>query len=187
LLDGDYDDNDLLCKYGCTDDLQRRCGEHDKKIGKQFNTQIELLCFSIIEARHIFNAETNITQYFKSNIVEYKNTKELIIINKKDLNSIKTHYGMIQHSYIGRYEEMYSQISLLEKQIIEFNNKLLIKDKDIELINEKHKNDLLYELHKNELLYELHKNELKNKDIELKDKDIELLQNKIKILELSTH
>jgi hypothetical protein len=168
LLEGNYNDNDLLCKYGCTDDLERRCGEHDKKFMKEFNSKIELLCFSIIEAKYIFNAETNITQYFKSNIIEYKNTKELIVINKKDLNSIKTHYGMIQHSYIGRYEEMYNKISLLEKEIIEFNNKFILQ-------NEKHKNELK---DKNfEIKNEQHKNELK-------DKDIELLQYKIKFLEL---
>ena len=83
---------------------------------------------------------------------------ELIIINKKDLNQIKQHYSMIQNNYIGRYEEMYSKISQLEKEIIELNNKILIKDKDIELLIEKHKN-------------------------ELQSKDIQLLEYKIKLLE----
>ena len=65
---------------------------------------------------------------------------------------------MIQNNYIGRYEEMYSKISQLEKEIIELNNKILIKDKDIELLVEKHKN-------------------------ELQSKDIQLLEYKIKLLE----
>ena len=134
--------------------------EHDKKYSKEFNTKIELLCFSIIEAKYIFEAENNITQYFKSNIIEYKNSKELIVINKKDIIQIKQHYKMIQNSYIGRYDEMNNKISLLEKEIIELNNKLLIKDKDIEILIQKHKN-------------------------ELKDKDIEILEYKIKLLELN--
>ena len=159
LKNNNYDKTDILCKYGCTDDLERRCSEHDKKFSKEFNTKIELLCFSIIESKYIFEAETNITQYFKSNVIEYKNSKELIVINKKDITQIKQHYRMIQNSYIGRYDEMNNKISLLEKEIIELNNKLLIKDKDMEILIEKHKN-------------------------ELKDKDIEILEYKIKLLEL---
>lgn len=165
LLDNKYRDDDLLCKFGCTDDLPRRCSEHDKTFTKEFKVKIEMICFSIIEAKYIFNAESNIHQYFKSNLVEYKNMNELIVINNKDLNQIKQHYRMIQNSYIGRFEEMFSKISELEKQIIELNNKILLKDKDIELMTEKHKN------------------ELQNKEIELKNKDIEMLHYKIKLLE----
>lgn len=167
LIDTKYNENELLCKFGCTDDLPRRCNEHDKLFSKEFNSKIELICFSIIEAKYIFQAESNIHQYFKANLIEYKNMKELIVINKKDLHSIKEHYSMIQNSYIGRYEEMYNKISVLEKTIIELNNKIILKDKDIELLGEKHKN------------------ELQNKELQLKNKDIELLEYKIKLLELS--
>jgi len=158
ILEGSYDENDLLCKYGCTDDLQRRCSEHNKTYKKEFKKDIELLCFSIIEAQYIFNAESNVAQYFKGNSIEYDNMKELIIINKKDLGQIKQHYKMIQNSYIGRYEEMNNRIIILEKEIIELNNKLLLKDKETEIIIEKYKN-------------------------ELKDKDIEILQTKLKFYE----
>jgi hypothetical protein len=169
--------DDILCKYGCTDDLERRAGEHDKKFKKLFNCSIELLCFSIIESKYIFEAETNIIQYFKSNIIKYNNFKELIIINKKELEQVKQHYKMIQNSYIGRYEQMNNKIILLEKDIIKLNN-------DIQLINEKHKNDI-------QLINEKNKNELKDKDIqllnekhknEIKDKDIQLLEYKLQFL-----
>lgn len=165
LLNNKYSEDDLLCKFGCTDDLPRRCNEHDKLYSKEFGTKIELLYFSIIEAKYIFNAESNINQYFKSNLIDYKNMNELVVINKKDLPQIKQHYNMIQNSYIGRYEEMHSKISQLEKEIIELNNKILLKDKDIELLVEKHKN------------------EIQNKELELKNKDIEMLHYKIKLLE----
>ena len=71
LLKGDFQESDLLCKYGCTDDIERRCSEHDKKFTKDFNRKIELVCFSIIDAKYIFEAESNITHYFKSNLIEY--------------------------------------------------------------------------------------------------------------------
>ena len=31
LLTGDYNDDDILCKYGCTDNLERWCYEHHRK------------------------------------------------------------------------------------------------------------------------------------------------------------
>lgn len=159
ILEGEYNENDLLCKFGCTDDLQRRCSEHNNTYKKEFDSNIELLCFSIIEAQYIFDAESNIKQYFKSNLISYESMKELIIINKNNLQQIKQHYKMIQNSYIGRFEELTNKVQLLEKEIIELNNKILIKDKDFELQKEKHLN-------------------------ELKDKDIELLQYKLKYMEI---
>jgi hypothetical protein len=158
LLEGTYNSDDLLCKFGCTNDLPRRSSEHQKIFKKDLSVDIELLYFSIIEAQYIFEAEKNISQYFKGNLIEYNNMKELIIINKKDLPQIKQHYRMIQNSYIGRYEEMNNKIIILEKEIIELNNKIVLKDKDIEILQEKHKN-------------------------ELQSKDIEILQAKLKFYE----
>jgi hypothetical protein len=158
LKDKNYEDNEILVKFGCTEDIERRCGELDRIYTKEFNKKIELLCFSIIEAKYIHNAESSISQYFKSNLINYKNYKELIVIDKKDINQIKQHYKMIQCSYIGRYDEMYNKIQILEKEIIDLNNKLLMKDKDIEIIKKIHEN-------------------------EIQLKDIELLKYKIKNLE----
>jgi len=143
ILEGQYEDKDLLCKFGCTNNLPRRCAENQKTLKKEFNVNIEMLCFSIIEAKYIFEAEKNIAQYFKGNLIQYDKMKELIIINSKDLPQIKQHYKMIQNSYIGRYEEMNNKIILLEKEIIQLNNQLLLKDKDIELLKEKHNVELL--------------------------------------------
>jgi len=153
LLDGNYNNDDMLCKFGCTNNLPRRASENEKTFKKEFNVNIELLCFSIIEARYIFDAENNIKQYFKSNLIEYKNMNELIIINNKELTQIKQHYRMIQNSYIGRYEEMHNKISSLEK----------------ELLNEKHNIELLKEKHKNELL---------TKDVEIMQFQIKMLESK---------
>jgi site-specific recombinase XerD len=79
--------------------------------------------------------------------------------NGADLNSIKEHYKLIQNSYIGCFKQLNDQITQLEKELLNKNNELKLKDKDIELLHEKYKN-------------------------ELKDKDIEVLQYKIKFLEL---
>ena len=193
LLDDKYGDDELLCKYGCTDDLPRRSAEHHKKFNKEFKTEIELVYFSIIEAKYIFNTETNIKQYFKSNLVEHKNMSELIVINKKDLGQIKQHYSMIQNNYIGKYEEMNEKIKQLEKEIIEYKNKIILQNKEIEIIKDKHKietlelqhkNKLIEEQYKKELQEEKHKNEITEErhKIELQSKEIELLNQKLELL-----
>jgi hypothetical protein len=83
--------------------------------------------------------------------LEYKQYKELVVIDKKQLSQVKNFYSMIQKSFIGRYVELTSRIAELETRIIE----------------EKHKNELLVEKHKNELQLEQHKNGMKDKDIEI--------------------
>jgi len=165
IINNKYDENDIICKFGCTDDLPRRCNEHEKYFKKEFNKNIELIMFSIIETKYIFEAECNIKQYFKSNKLDYKDTKELIIINKNNLDQIKQHYRIIQNSYIGQFAEMNNKIIELEKQLIEYKNIIQLKDKD-----------LLFKEKEIQLLNEKHKNELQVKDIQL-------LEFKIKMLE----
>ncbi len=143
-----YSDDDYLCKFGCTDDISRRTSEHMRNYKKQYGTDISLLCYSIIDPQYIFDAETNIRGYFRSNKISPDDKTELITINKNNLGQIKQHYKMMQNSYIGRYEEMNKKITELEKEIIIKNHQLLIKDKELELKDkdiqlEKQKSDLL--------------------------------------------
>ena len=165
-----YLEDDILCKYGCTEDISRRTSEHERNFKKQYQTDISLLIYSIIDPKYIFDAENNIKQYFKSNKINEDDKTELIIINKKNLEQIKQHYRMIQNSYIGRYEEMNKQIIKLES---------IIKE-------EIHKNEILQIQHKNEILIEKHKNEILEKEIETNNRISQLektvLEQQIKLL-----
>ena len=154
-----YSDDDYLCKFGCSDDISRRTSEHMRNYKKQYGTDISLLCYSIIDPQYIFDAETNIRGYFRSNKITQDDKTELIIINKNNLGQIKQHYMMMQNSYIGRYEEMNKKITELEKEIIIKNHQLLIKDKELEL---------------------------KDKDIQLEKQKSELLEMKIMMLKFQT-
>lgn len=143
-----YKDDDILCKYGCTDDISRRTSEHERNFKKQYNVDITLLLYSIIDPQYIFDAETNIRQYFKSNKISSDDKSELIVINNKNINQIKQHYKMIQNSYIGRYEEINNKIIELEKHILKLKHQIELKDKDLELKDK----DVLLANQKNELL-----------------------------------
>jgi hypothetical protein len=133
LLEGDYIDNDILCKFGCTDNLPRRCSEHFRKYNKEFNTEIQLICFSIVEPEFLYMAELCLKEYLKTNIVSYKNSLELCIINKRNIVQIKKHFALIQNSYVGKYQELHKNIANLEKTIVSLNNTIELKNKDLEI------------------------------------------------------
>jgi len=156
LKSNKYNDNDIICKFGYTNDLVRRTNQHYKTYKKEFNVDIELLLFSIIDPQYICQAETSISHYFNDNklsgysIKEVEQT-ELIIVNQKSISQIKEHYRLIQNSYIGHYKELYDKINKLETE-------------------------LLQEKHINEVLILKHDNEIKNKNIELLEFKIKLLE-----------
>jgi hypothetical protein len=134
LLNGEYSEHEILCKFGCTNDLERRCGEHHKAFFKEFETDIRLLCFSIVEPEYIFDAETSMKLFFKDSIVDYNGSKELCIINKRELPKIRHYYGLIQNNYIGKYEETAKRIVGLEKQVMELSHSLKMKEKDNDIM-----------------------------------------------------
>ena len=146
LINDNYNDDDILCKFGCTDDIARRTTEHNRTYKKLYNldSDIELLMYSIIDPQYIFDAENNIRGYFRNNKINNDDKTELIVINKNNMDQIKQHYKMMQNSYIGRYEEMNKKIVELEKEILIKDHQIAIKeqelklkDKDIELANVK--------------------------------------------------
>ena len=161
-----YSDDDILCKYGCTDDISRRTNEHERYYKKLYNIDISLLMYSIIDPKYIFDAESNIRGYFRSNKISSDDKTELIVINKNNLGQIKQHFKMMQNSYIGRYEEMNNKITELEKQLIIKDHQLELKDKDI--------------------LFEKQKCELKDKDILYEKQKSEILEMKLMMLKFQT-
>ena len=156
LKNNKYNKDDIICKFGYTNDLVRRTNQHYKTYKKEFNTEIELLLFSIIDPQYICQAEASISHYFNDNKLEGYLIKEveqieLIIINKNNINQIKEHYKLIQNSYIGHYKELSDKINKLETE-------------------------LLHQKHINEILILKHDNELKNKNIELLEFKLHLLE-----------
>ena len=179
-ISNNYSDDMIVCKFGCTKDIEQRIKDHTKTYGKIQNVELNLLMFSYIDPLFVFEAEINIKDYLYQYLYKYESYNELIIINPKQIKQIKNQYDMIQNKYSGHIKELLLQIKELENKLIlnETNTKiieeqLLAKNNSNEL-----KTSLLIEQHKNELLIEKHKNEIK-------DKDIQLLEYKIKFLELN--
>ena len=167
LIGSSYSENDYICKFGCTEDLARRTAEHERNFKKTYNTdiQLQLLCYSVVDEKYIFDAEGNLKQFFKANKLSENDISEQIIINMKELDSIKQHYKLIQNSYIGRYQEMYTKIQELEKKIITLQTEIQLKSKDTDNLILKHQIDVLEEKQKSNLLL----------------KDIEILNLKLQL------
>jgi len=175
-----YSDNDLLLKYGYTDDLPRRSTEHERNYRKLFNIEhIELICFSVIDPKYTADAETSISNYFKTDKVEFNTSKELVVLNKSELDKTKKHFNMIKNSYIGCYKEMSEKINELEQRLKDEQNKHELTRKDYECYQKKSIKEL--ELIKERLTNELELTKEKFKsELELKNKDIESLRYTLK-------
>ena len=186
-----YEDDDIICKYGRTTNLDKRIYHHEKKYKKKFNVKIELLTFSIIDPEHLSKVETRMKNYFndlkmiinlkeenneednKDDNDEKDNEMELIKIKKNNLKGIKEQYEDMQKIYIGHQAGLKDKIAYLNKIIEQKNNELLLKDKDIEIT----KLDCNTKLEKQILNSKL---ELKDKDLEIMRLKTILLQNNIK-------
>ncbi len=161
-LDEDLDDNLMMCRYGYTDDLNIRIGQHKTKFGNQ----IELLLFNIIDSSFLSKAENSLDKYFESmdSLLDVKikgnNETEVVVIEKTDIKNIKDQFELIGSKYEGK----------MSKQA-EFVKDLITK----------HEKEIMTEKHEKEIMTEKHKNDLLKKDNEILKQQLEIAQLKAKI------
>jgi protein-arginine kinase activator protein McsA len=157
-IDPTTPDDSVLYKYGFTEDLGRRIGEHETNYGKLENVKLVLTTFHIIDPKYTSDAEGDVRDECNAYEVNLKNNKyrELIILNKKQLEHVKKNYGRLGRDYAGHTAELQKQISALKDEIrdLNFENerlKTLIETKDL-----------------------LHAAEIRNKDLQLENKNLQL-------------
>jgi hypothetical protein len=156
-IDDSIIDDSCVYKYGFTDDLGRRVAEHETKYGKLENVKLVLTTFHCIDPQYLREAENDIKEECNAYEINLQTDgyKELIILNKKQLEHVKKTYGRIGRDYAGHTEE-------LQKQIRELN----------------YENDRLKTLVETTEKY--HKLELKNKDLKIENLELKLLTCNIK-------
>jgi hypothetical protein len=165
LVDGELN----VYKYGFTDDLGRRIGEHDSKYGKMKNVVLTLSTFHIIDAKYTSEAEHEIREI--CNAFEKKlnvdGFKELIALNDKEFVQIKKQYKYIGNEFAGATLELQSQITELKEKIKEYESEIAhmkivhkneLLEKDMMLQREIHeKNNLKSQLDTNQIIFNLEK------------------------------
>jgi hypothetical protein len=151
-IDKSYKDEDLVYKFGQTNNLSRRTKEHMKTFGKIKGCSLKLACYTRVDPINTFTAESELKQYFKNmdNFLTYDKSKEIVILTKKELESVKTVYTGIGKKYAGHITELNNTIKTIETEKTQLEKDIInIKElcttqiesikKDIELEKSKNK------------------------------------------------
>jgi hypothetical protein len=138
-LDKNIKDDNIICKYGMTDNLERRAAEHNRNFNKIKNADLHLKYYSYIDPQYISEAENDITGVFdhEEYKLQYENFTELVVITPKKLNDhIKKQYIGLSERYAGHVTELVSKIKYMEQQhkidLLEKDNQIKLLEKDIE-------------------------------------------------------
>ena len=165
-IDNSFPDDSVVYKYGCTKDLAERVGKNQTQYGKLENVKFVLTTFHGIDPKYKFKAENDIKEEcnaYEINL-QTKGYKELIVLNKKQLEHVTKTYGRIGRDYVGHTAELQQQIRELKDDILKLN----------------YENDRLKTLVETNEKY--HKLELKNKDCIIENKDLKIENLELKIL-----
>ena len=102
------DDNYIICKYGRSEDLDRRLKDHVKTYGNQ----ITVITYAMIDEYYLSEAEAELRNSYNMTennlIVDWHN--ELIYISESKIKNIIKYYKSVQSKYCGSHRQ------LLEKQ-----------------------------------------------------------------------
>lgn len=153
-LPNTINDDQIICKYGMTESLERRTYEHNRTFSKIKKTDLHLKYYAYIDPQYVSEAETDMGDYFaalNANI-EFKDMKELVALSSKQMNGIiKKQYTNLSNLYAGHVKDLISKIKTLEdklklqeqihknemlemeKQLIEKDNEITILKKDNEI------------------------------------------------------
>jgi len=125
-IDASIPDDYIVYKYGFTDDLQRRIGEHETKYNKLPNVNVKLATFNIIDPIYMKDAERDIREECNAYEISLKSDgyNELIVLNEKQLKHTKQHYSRIGREYAGHTAELQDQIVKLKDDIKTYEFKI---------------------------------------------------------------
>jgi prophage antirepressor-like protein len=134
-IDKKYTDNMIVCRYGQTDDLAKRTGQHNKTFGKIKGVELNLKYHSYVDPQYNSKAETDIKEYFATlNLgFTFETNTELIIVDPSHFKKIEKQFSFITHEYGGHMKDMIKKVEDL-KNLLEMSEKdkaLLRKDKEL--------------------------------------------------------
>lgn len=155
-----YSDEDIVYKFGMTNDIKRRIKEHAKTLGQLENVNMELDSFTYIDTLYMSEAETKISHYFQgfNMTLSHETYNELVVIPKKNYKYTDELYNDIGHRYMGRNKELISQIKDLKNEIknkdLELEKKdLQIENKDLQLVNAKQNEHQIMDMYRMKLQF----------------------------------
>jgi hypothetical protein len=182
-----YLENDLVFKFGFTDDLSRRLNEHKNKFSKITGTNISVVLHSPIDPKYLSKAETELKQYFQEEeaCLEHPIYKELVVLADKRMKGVRREFQEICLKYAGSMERVQDEMNKLKEA---FDNEKKTREKEVE--NEKKTREKEVENEKKTREKEV-ENEKKTREKEVenekkaREKEVEFV-NKMRELELET-
>jgi hypothetical protein len=182
-ISDNFQDDDVVYKYGMTKDLVTRTQQHQNDYGKIKGVTLKMKYYSFIDPQYVSEAETDIKTFFNSldMKLEYDNRSELVIIKSQHIDIVKKQYQTLSMLYAGHVKELVQKIKDLEKELElkdeRFKNAIELKEERFASIME-----LKEEKHKLEVTRLEKDIELKNMEIKMKDEQL-VSMNRIRELE----
>jgi hypothetical protein len=174
----------IICKFGFTDDIDRRLYEHQRDYGKLKNVNLELLKFTIVETKYKVEAEQELRKLFQNfnkrliiktdrndksdnnddmNIND-KNRYELVILNKNELETVFKYYRFIGNEYAGsiRFRDEGPSTEQLQNKLEKMKHEMEKQKNEFEMEKQKYEHEMESQRNKYENI--LLKKEIENKD-----------------------
>ena len=177
-IDNTFPDDSVVYKYGYSHDLGERLEAHESNYGKLENVKIVLTTFHGIDPIYLVDAERDIREECNAYEIKLKTEgyRELIVLNKKQLEHVKKNYKRIGRDYAGHTAELQCEISKLKEEIRELNHERDRLKTHIETTEKYHKLECDRLKTHTETTEKYHKLELNNKDLIIANLE---LQNKL--------
>ncbi len=105
----------FLFKWGRTNDLKRRTGEHIKTYGNLLSSTLQLKYFSPVDNVYEAEAENEIRQYFQEQAVRFGNHKELVILDKSQIAGARRFYEDVYKKFSSEVDRLLGRTSELER------------------------------------------------------------------------
>lgn len=125
----------FLFKWGRTNDLKRRTGEHIKTYGNMVDSLLQLKYFSPVDNIYETPAEDDVRQYFINKKINFKNHKELIILDKSDIANAKRFYEGVYNKFSSEVNKLINSNRDLNRDLVFQKDLLRAKTETIEILN----------------------------------------------------
>ena len=133
-IDTTVPDDHTVYKFGCTEDLGKRCVQLGDEYNKLTNVQLKLSVFHMVDTKYKFEAENEIRflcKSFKKNL-KTDGYNELIVLDNTEHVMVKKYYSKIGSDYAGATAELQKEVLALKDQIRELEHKNDIQREQME-------------------------------------------------------
>ena len=118
-IDPTVPDEHIVYKFGCTEDLGKRCVQLGDEYHKLPHVQMKLSVFHMVDMKHKFDAESEIRflcKSFKKNL-KTDGYNELVVLDHAEHEMVKKYYRKIGSDYAGATAELQKEVLALKEQI----------------------------------------------------------------------